>query len=162
MKFSNYAIEVKCTTADTDGKGCCLQDMSEDANGGWCLLQSGTGATASMDTYRLNWSAMGEFTKDGSAGGASKIINSKVTEGSGAIEGLDVFGCSFEGGTWTCAAFQPGWLEGQEQGYPRFGDGMNARASLMGPAPTSVHVQLMGAATLGYIGLAIVALGYLF
>ena len=24
LKFSTYAIEVKCTTADTDGKGCCL------------------------------------------------------------------------------------------------------------------------------------------
>ena len=24
LKFSTYAIEVKCTTGDTDGKGCCL------------------------------------------------------------------------------------------------------------------------------------------
>ena len=38
LKFSTYAIEVKCTTGDTDGKGCCLQDMSEEANGGWCLI----------------------------------------------------------------------------------------------------------------------------
>ena len=68
LKFSTYAIEVKCTTADTDGKGCCLQDMSEEANGGFCLIQSGTAATASMDTYRLNWRAMTEFTKDGATG----------------------------------------------------------------------------------------------
>lgn len=52
-KFSKYAIEVICDAAD--GKGCCLEDLSTGANGGWCLIQSGTGTEAQMDTYRLNW-----------------------------------------------------------------------------------------------------------
>ena len=114
-----------------------------------------------MDTYRLNWREMTEFTKDGATGDKLSILSQKLTVGSGVIEGLDAFGCAFDTGVWTCSAYQPQYLGQAEQGYPRFGDKMNVRATLLAPAPTSIHFETMSATSLGYLGLAVAALGYL-
>ena len=65
-----------------------------------------------MDTYRLNWRAMTEFTKEGATVDKLSILGQKLTPGSGAIEGLDIFGCSYFSGSgvWVCSAYQPGYL----------------------------------------------------
>ena len=66
LKFNGYVVELVCTVAGiTDHIGCCLEDLS-GGNGGVCLLQSESGAK--MDTYRLNWALMVEYTAGDDAG----------------------------------------------------------------------------------------------
>ena len=114
-----------------------------------------------MDTYRMNWRQMRDFTKDGATGDKGSILGQKIVAGAEAIAGLDVFDCTFDTGVWTCGAYQPQWLGQAEQGYPRFGDKMNVRATMLAPAPASSHFETMSASSLGYLGLAVAALGYL-
>lgn len=49
----------------------------------------------------------------------------QVVEGSTNIIGLDVFDCE-NASPWRCTVFQPNWIDGEEQGYPRFGGGNKA------------------------------------
>jgi len=105
--------------------------MISSKNGTVCLIQNA--AANAINTYRVNTTKWAAAVTAGSvAGGTHLTVIQNLNANVGAYQDptqsnvqtwFDSFYCTGGTGTYICTGFQPDWMGGVSQGYPRMGVG---------------------------------------
>jgi len=103
--------------------------MISSKDGTVCLLTNA--GNNAVETYRVNTTKWITAVAAGS-GTTQDAVITNMRANPGALQDpsqtnvqtwFDAFYCTGSAGTYICTAFQPDWMGGVSQGYPRFGVG---------------------------------------
>ena len=120
-KFSGFFLSLKIKTGAAADDSVCFRSSRW---GAVCLVDSGSDAIATYRVSTTQWdTAVAAFSAN--EGEIVTSIKSNTDALKTTTEWLDKFSCTLTGasgsGEYTCNAWQPDWMGGVTQGYPRFG-----------------------------------------
>ena len=129
-KFSSFFLSLKIKTGAAADDSVCFRSSRW---GAVCLVDSGSDAIATYRVSTTQWdTAVAAFSAN--EGDIVTSIKSNTDALKASTEWLDKFSCTLTGasgsGEYTCNAWQPDWMGGISQGYPRFGSSESSDGEL--------------------------------
>ena len=129
-KFSSFFLSLKITTGAAADDSVCFRSSRW---GAVCLVDSGSDAIATYRISTTQWdTAVAAFSAN--EGEIVTSIKGNTDALKTTTEWLDKFSCTLTGasgsGEYTCNAWQPDWMGGVTQGYPRFGSSESSDGEL--------------------------------